>query len=283
MKVAFFGTPDIGIGILDALLKSRHEIVAIVSQPDKIGGRGHEMIKPPVAKWAIAHKIPLFQEKSISKALADGVVKFTADIIITCAFGQILKQNVLDHCPRGVINIHFSLLPKYRGASPINFAIINGDTETGVTIAQTELGLDCGDILKQIRFPIHADETAGELYARCGTLCVAPLLETLDEIERGTVSRNPQDHARATKIPMIKKADAQIDFSKSPHEIVNFVRGMNPWPCAFASSNHGDIRVHRASVVNGELRIDVVQPAGGRPMPWRDFINGHKDFKWVDK
>ena len=233
----------------------------------------------PVKKFTLENNIPLVQPERISREL-ELVMPYKPDVIVTCAFGQILKQNVLDLCKYGVINVHASLLPKYRGSSPIQWAIIKGEKTTGITIAQTELGLDTGDILHAVPCDIGDTETAGELFVRLSNIGATALLEALEQIEKGTVKRTPQNHTEATHYPMLKKEDGKIDLSKDPFEIVNLVRGLNPWPMAYVSSSIGDIRVHRASVVDGKLQFDTVQPPNKRQMTYKDFINGYKHIQF---
>jgi len=291
MKIAFFGTPDFAVPSLRALVESRkHDVVCVVTQPDRPSGRGRELTPSPVKKFAIENNIPTFQPENVSKEFnspplrggtavgSDGVVD--PDLLVVVAYGQILRQNVLDYCKHGAINVHASLLPKYRGSSPIQWAIINGETRTGITVQQMVLKVDAGDILYQIETDIGEHETAGDLFTRLADMGASALIETLDQIEAGTAVRTPQDHAAATHFPMLAKTDGKIDFSKPPTEIVNLVRGMNPWPMAYVSSNLGDIRVHRASVVDGKLQLDIVQPPGKRPMPYKEFINGHKHIRF---
>ena len=283
MKIAFFGTPEFCVPSLEAIKKSKHEIVCVVTQPDRESGRGREVVHSPAKKFAIENDIPVFQPKRISNEIHEifGSLGIMPDIIVTCAFGQILKQHVIDFCPRGVINVHASLLPKYRGASPVNFVIANGETKTGVTIMQTDIGIDTGDMLYQVETDIIPNETAGELSVRLAVLGAGALVKTLDDIEKGTAVRTPQDHASSSYFPMLKKTDGKIDFKKSPYDIVNHIRGMNPWPMAYAGSNIGDVRILSARVDgDGALVIDTIQPPGKRPMSFKDFKNGRKDFSF---
>jgi len=281
MKVAFFGTPEFCIPSLEALKKSRHEIVCVVTQPDRPSGRGKGVVFSPAKQFALDNNIPVFQPLRISKEIDEIFKNINADVIVTCAFGQILRQNVIDFFKYGVVNVHASLLPKYRGACPINFVLINGEKKTGVTIMQTDIGIDTGDMLYTVETDIGETETAGELSKRLSVMGGEALVKTLDLIEKGRVKRTPQDHAESSYFPMLKKSDGRIDFAKSPQEIVNFIRGMNPWPMAFAGSSLGDIRIHNAHFNDkGELVIDVVQPPGKRPMKYKDFLNGYKEFKF---
>jgi methionyl-tRNA formyltransferase len=281
MKVAFFGTPEFAMPSLRALTESRlHKVVCVVTQPDRPGGRGLEKVFLPVKKFAVEHNIPVFQPEKISEEITnvlDALPKGgKPDIIVTCAFGQMLRASVLEACRYGVINVHASLLPKYRGSSPIQWALINGEKETGVTIMQTDIGMDTGDILYQETCGICEEETAGELSARLALLGAGALLKTLNRIEDGTVTRKPQNHTEASTFPMLKKKDGLIDFNKTPAQIVNFVRGLNPRPIAYFKSNLGDIRVYKASVRDGKVQFDVIQAPGGRVMPYKDLTNGRK-------
>ena len=247
MKVAFFGTPDFAIPSLKALADNgRHRVVCAVCQPDKPSGRGGEITPCAVKKFAADHKIPVLQPARISNEvyLLD---KYAPDVIVTCAFGQILKQNVLDYCKHGVINVHASLLPKYRGSSPIQWAIINGERQTGVTIMQTDAGLDTGDIILQAPAKINDGETAGELFTRLSVLGAEALLKVLDQIEKGIAKNTPQNNLEATIFPMLAKEDGRIHWTQHAVVIANLVHGLNPWPVAFFMSGDVVVRVHRAT------------------------------------
>ena len=301
MKIAFFGTPSFAVVSLEVLVKSKHEVVCVVTQPDKPVGRGGRVEFPPVKKVALEHNIPVLQPHRISKELAL-LEQYKPDIIVTCAFGQMLRQNVLDLCKFGVINVHASLLPKYRGASPIQHCIINGDKVTGVTIMQTDIGMDTGDIILVKEVEIGESETAGELFERLAVVGAEALLEALEEIEQGVAKRVPQNHADATHYPMLNKEDGRIDFSKTAQQIRNQIRGMNPWPIAFFEYKGEVVRVYSASVSNKEevaekvvgevvradksglavqcgegiLFIEKIQASGGKVLSARDFLNGKR-------
>jgi len=300
MKIAFFGTPDFAIPSLELLVKSKHKVVCIVCQPDKPVGRGGKIEFSPVKQFGLTHGIPVLQPERISNEVHI-LDKYKPDIIVTCAFGQILKQNVLDYCKQGVINVHASLLPKYRGSSPIQWAIINGEKVTGVTIMQTDIGLDTGDIILSSKINIGDDETAGELFERLSVLGAEMLLDALE-----TGARTPQDHSQATQYPMLSKEKAQIDFTKTAEEIRNFVRGMNPWPVAWFEHEGEVVRVYKASAIaldsntppsghpfvskgsiscggkfvvpcaDGFVSLDVIQLPGGKVLPAKDYINGRR-------
>ena len=290
------GSPQFASAVLQGLLQSRHEVVCVVTQPDAAVGRGQKVKFNPVKQTALNNAIPVLQPEKIS-ADVSALVAFQPEIIVTCAFGQILRQNVLDAAPLGVINVHGSLLPKYRGAAPIQWAVINGERETGITIAQTELGLDCGPIITALSTPIGADETAGDLFARLPEIAIKALLAALDALEKGTAQLVPQDERLATKAPMLNKEMARLDFAKDAGVLVNLVRGLNPWPVAYLMLDGVPVKVFRATALPGKavpgiivhcdaknglvigcgrglLRIDELQVAGKKVTSGKDFCNG---------
>ena len=298
IRVAFFGTPDFAVPSLRALIGSdKYDVVCIVSQPDKPVGRGSKVVYGAVKKMGLEHGIPVLQPERISNELHI-LDEYKPDIIVTCAFGQILRQNVLDYCKYGVINVHGSLLPKYRGSSPIQWAIIKGETKTGVTIMHTDIGLDTGDIILMREMDISEHEIAGELFVRMSELGATALLEALDQISAGTSSRIKQSDTgvEPSKYPMLNKDMAKIDFdAMTAVEVVNFVRGLNPWPVAWMEYKGQKVRVYKASVVqtghdgsannrelvircngDGYVRLDIIQLEGGRVLPTRDYVNGRK-------
>lgn len=295
MKIAFMGSPQFAASVLAGILPY-HEVVCVVTQPDAAVGRGQQVQFNPVKRLAMEYAIPVLQPTKISLDLAP-LLAFKPDIIVTCAFGQILRQNVLDAAPYGVINVHGSLLPHYRGAAPIQWAVINGEKETGITIAQTELGLDCGAIINQISTPIASDETAGDLFTRLPSLAVSALLQALSAIADGTATFTPQDHTQATNAPMLNKAMAKIDWQQDAVKIANLVRGLNPWPVAYFTLDGVPVKVYAATVVDGKvtagtivqcdpkhgliigcgqgcLRIDQLQLAGKKITTGAAFCNG---------
>lgn len=234
MRIAFLGTPDFALPSLEMLIREGHTL-HVFTQPDKPVGRKAVMTPPPVKTLAIANNIPVFQCEKIRmeegcKALRD----FAPDLMVTAAFGQILSAENLSIPKYGCINVHGSLLPKYRGAAPIQWAVINGEKETGVTTMMTDVGLDTGDILLMKKTPIGEDETAGELFDRLSVLGAELLLETVAALEAGTLRRIPQNEAEATKCGMLRKEDGHVDFSRGMQYAHDRVRGMNPWPGAFA-------------------------------------------------
>jgi methionyl-tRNA formyltransferase len=286
MKIAFFGTPDFAVPSLEALTASgsRHEVVCIVCQPDKPAGRGGKVEFGPVKRFGLTHGIPVLQPERISREI-NILDKYKPDIIVTCAFGQFLKQNVLDYCKHGVINVHGSLLPKLRGTSPVQWAIITGENKTGITTMHTDAGWDTGDIILSESLDIGENENAGELFERMSHLGAHALVTALDQIQGGTAKRTPQDNTKATYFPKLSKEDAKIDFSKPAHEICNFVRGMNPWPVAWFEHNGEVVRVFKAAPGKGDfcfgckdgfVNFEIIQLPGGKVLPAKDYINGRK-------
>lgn len=241
MRIAFLGTPDFAVPSLMALAAAGHEIVGVFTQPDRPRDRGQKASPSSVKRVALELGLTVYEFERIRRS--EGVAAMAAlapDMMVTAAFGQILPQKLLDIPKRGCVNVHGSLLPKYRGPAPIQWAVINGETETGITTMLTDAGIDTGDILLQRKTPIGCDETAGELFDRLAVLGAETLLETLAQLEQGTLERIPQNHAAATHFPMLDKASGHIDWNKSPDEIRNLVRGVNPWPGAWAACG-GDV------------------------------------------
>ena len=267
MKIVFLGTPIFAVKCLDKLIHSNHEIIAVVTQPDKPSERGNRIEFSEVKKYALANNIPLFQYNKISR---DGLIDLKAlnpDIMVTAAYGQILSQDVLNIAKFGVINVHASILPKYRGASPIQTAIINGDTETGVTIMKTETGLDTGDIIDIVKTPIFENETAGELTDRLADLGSDLLLEVLFNIEHGTAKFTPQEHLSATVTAKIKKDDCVINWQKSTKEIKCLIHGTNPNPIARTLLGDQVVKIYRAKIANIELTEEDMSLPNGTILP----------------
>ena len=244
MKIIFMGTPDFSVGTLEALVEAGHEIVLAVTQPDKPKGRGKEMQFTPVKECALAHNIPVYQPKKIREPeCIEELKKYQADVCVVVAFGQILPKSILEMTPYGCINVHASLLPKYRGAAPIQWAIINGESVTGVTTMQMDEGLDTGDMLLRREVEIGENETAGELFDRLAAIGAELLKETIECLEKGELKPIKQDEAAATKCGMIKKEDGRIDFNRPAQRIHDQVRGMNPWPVAFAMLDGQPVKI----------------------------------------
>ncbi|MGM0574623.1 MAG: methionyl-tRNA formyltransferase [Myxococcota bacterium] len=231
MRVAFMGTPDFAAASLEALLASRHRVVAVVSQPDRRAGRGNRVVSPPVARIARERGLPLTQPETLrTDAFVDWLAGHEPEVIVVAAFGHILRSEVLGLPPRGCLNVHASLLPRWRGASPIQAAILAGDRETGVTIMRMDEGLDTGDVLREAAIPVRPDATGASLHDALADLGGRLLVETLDDLEAGEVEATPQDAAAATYAPMLRKRDGDLDWSRSAGEIERRVRAMHPWP-----------------------------------------------------
>ena len=298
MRIIFMGTPDFSVLPLKSLAsRGKDEIVAVITNPDKPVGR--KQVLTPCAVKAAAEKLGL-KVYSYNKIRVEGVEdlkKIAPDIIITCAFGQILSKEILDIPKYGVINVHASLLPKYRGASPIHYAIMCGEEKTGITIMKTDEGIDTGDILLKEEVKIGENETCGELFERLSVLGADLLDGALDLIESGKAKFNPQDETKATYTKMIKKEDALINWSRSAKDIKNQIRAFCPAPAAYTFYSGEQIKIFEAEVLDGNgnageiiksdgelvvscgaglLKIKSLQKAGGRRMNAAEFLRGNK-------
>ena len=295
MRILFYGTPEFSLPTLEALL-THHQIGAVVTQPDKPAGRGRHLQAPPVKERALAAGIPVLQPPRLrDPGWPERLAEVDADVAVVVAFGQILPKTVLDVPRRGSINVHASILPRYRGAAPIAWAIIRGETETGITTFAMDPGMDTGDVLLARPMTISADETAGELSARLARLGADVIVETLDRL--ATLTPTPQDHAAATLAPRLKKSDGAIHWTRPARDLVNLARGCNPWPGATAQAAGGALTIWRARAVGGAARgapgtlvahegalavatgegllLPVeVQPENRRAMPWADYLHG---------
>ena len=245
MKIVFMGTPDFAAVILQALLDAGHEICGVATQPDKAKDRGKKIQFTPVKELALAHGIPVLQPEKVrgNTTFLQTLADWQPDVCVVAAYGQILPKEVLDLPKFGCINVHASLLPKLRGASPIQQAIVAGETETGVTIMQMGEGLDTGDMLLRREVEIGENETAGELFDRLAAIGAELLKETIECLEKGELKPIKQDEAAATKCGMIKKEDGRIDFNRPAQRIHDQVRGMNPWPVAFAMLDGQPVKI----------------------------------------
>lgn len=249
MKIVFMGTPDFAVGALEALVEAGHEVVAVVTQPDKPKGRGKEMQQTPVKTCAIKHNIEVFQPVKIKTPEAVEVLKqYGADLFVVAAFGQILSKEILDMPKFGCVNIHASLLPKYRGAAPIQWAILDGEKETGVTIMQMNEGLDTGDMLAKVTVPIEDTDTGESLFDKLAEAGAKLLIETIPQIEAGTIKPEVQDDSLSTYAKMIKKEMGLIDWKKEAVVLERLVRGMNSWPSAYTYLNGKTLKIWEASV-----------------------------------
>ena len=243
------GTPDFAVGTLEAIIEAGHEVVLVVTQPDKPKGRSGALQFPPVKECAVAHGIEVFQPTRIRlEENVEFLRNYEADIFVVAAFGQILPKSILDMPKYGCINVHASLLPKYRGAAPIQWAVINGDPVTGVTIQQMDIGVDTGDIIVTKELAIAEDETGGGLFDKLAVVGAEACLEAMDQIANGTATRTPQNHEEATHVSMISKEFGNIDWNKSAIEIERLIRGLNPWPSAYTKLDGKTFKIWRARV-----------------------------------
>lgn len=311
MKIIYMGTPDFAVGPLEALIEAGHEIVLVVTQPDRAKGRSDKLIFSPVKECAVKHSIPTFQPERIKRPEAvEELRKYPADIFVVAAFGQILSAEILDMPKYGCVNIHASLLPHLRGASPIQQAILQGDKTSGVTIQQMGIGVDTGDILSQKSIPILSTETGGSLFDKLAVLGSEMIVELLPRIESGDVNPIPQDEDQADYAGMLTKAMGKIDFEEPAQVIERQVRGMDPWPGTYTYFQGKLLKIWHCGAVStlpddpyrdekrdkdapgtvievlsdaiyvrtgeGILRIDEVQLEGKRRMSVHDFQLGQK-------
>ena len=250
MKVIYMGTPDFSVGALEAIIKAGHEVVLVVTQPDKPKGRGKAMQASPVKECALSHGIEVFQPTKIRESEnVEYLRKFGADIFVVAAFGQILPKSILDMPKYGCVNIHASLLPKYRGAAPIQWAVINGDEVTGVTTMLMNEGIDTGDMIAKKQVRLAEDETGGSLFDRLADTGAELIVETKKMLEEGTAEFTPQNSEEATHTSMISKELGSIEWSKPAAEIERLIRGLNPWPSAYTRLKGKTFKIWKAQVV----------------------------------
>ncbi|KTD18223.1 methionyl-tRNA formyltransferase [Legionella jordanis] len=301
MNIVFAGTPEFTLPALDALAKSRHPIMAVYTQPDRPAGRGRKLQPSAVKSWAISHQLPIYQPLNFKSEETVGQLEaLKPDVMIVIAYGLILPKKVLGIPKLGCINVHASLLPHWRGASPIQHAILHGDNETGVTIMQMDEGMDTGAMLAKARCPIFPEDTAGTLHDRLAELAVEPLLRTLDDLENNRVQPQPQNHSLASYAGKISKDDAQIDWQQSALDIHNKIRAFNPWPIAYTRAGDDLIRIHYSHVedcsfeavpgtilsldrkgmlvATGKqaLMIEKIQFPGGKILSVADYLNANR-------
>ncbi len=304
MNVIFMGTPDFAVPTLNSLLEHDDTMLAVVTQPDRPKGRGKRVIPPPVKVVAQKHGIPALQPKRVRQEESLQQIRDLApDVIVVAAYGQILPKALLEIPPLGCINVHGSLLPKYRGAAPVNWAIIRGEEETGITTMYMDEGMDTGDMLLKRTVPIGAGDTAGSLHDKLSVIGAELLIETLRELEAGTLKRIPQNDAEATYAPMLRKEDGRIDWQESAVNIDRKVRGFFPWPGAYTYFQGNMVKLLRVAVEDnpeasgdasagtvvdleknagpliatgkGGLRIVEIQPQNKKPMRCSDFCRGY--------
>lgn len=249
MRIIFMGTPDFAVGTLEALVNAGHEVVLAVTQPDKPQGRKQILIAPPVKQTAEKLGIPVYQPKRVRESEALALLRsYEPELIVVAAFGQILPKELLDMPTYGCINVHASLLPKYRGAAPIQWAILNGDAVTGVTIMRMDVGLDTGDMIAKAEVAITPQDTGGSLFDRLAETGAKLCVETIPSIVDGTAVYTPQDEQAATKVGQISKKDGLIDFTRSAAAIECQIRGLNPWPSAYTSLAGKTLKIWSAQV-----------------------------------
>lgn len=293
------GSPDFSLPSLRALAKN-YEVVGVVTQPDRASGRGRELKSPPVKTLALELDIPVMQPEKLKQPEAmEQLHAWSPELIVVAAFGQILKKDVLELPRYGCINVHASLLPRWRGAAPINAAILAGDEETGVTIMQMDVGLDTGAMLSRRALRLTPTDTAGSVLQAVSTLGADLLLDTLPRWIAGEIEPQIQDDTFATYAPMMKKEEGKLDFTHDVHELERRIRAFNPWPGAFMDFNGTILKVHRAHVEAGDaeagqrlivqdqpavgargglLVLDEVQPAGKKPMHGKAFLAGARNW-----
>lgn len=253
MKVIFMGTPDFSTGVLERIIEAGHEVTAVVTQPDKPKGRGHEMQFPPVKEIALKHHLQVLQPKKIRDPEVIAQLKeIPADLCVVVAFGQIIPKEILEMKKYGCINVHASLLPAYRGAAPIQWAVVDGLKETGVTIMQMDTGLDTGDMLSKVVVPLDEKETGGSLFDKLSVAGAKLCVETMELIEAGKVVPQKQGETTTEYAKMITKDLGKIDFSKSAAEIERLIRGFNPWPSAYTRLGGKTLKIWAADVLEEE-------------------------------
>lgn len=302
MRIVFMGTPDFAVPSLRALVESdRYDVVGVVCQPDRPKGRSGRPQPCPTKEYAVLKGIPVFQFERIRRPEGVEAMRGLApDIWVTAAFGQILSQELLDIPKFGTINVHASLLPAYRGSAPVNWCLINGERETGVTTMLTDKGMDTGDMMLRVKTPVGPEETAGELTERLAVMGAKLLMETLQAVEAGTCPREAQDPEKASYYPLLKKETGHIDWTMSAERIANLVRGVNPWPGAWTEMDAGVLKVWKAAafhddagavpgevmtsdprqglvVSTGEGRLELmeIQAPGSKRMHAKDYLRGH--------
>ncbi len=258
MKIVFMGTPDFSVPCLEALIKEGHDVSLVVTQADKPKGRGHHLTPPPVKECAMAHNIPVYQPAKMKDDEAyETLKKENADVFIVVAYGKILPERILNLPPHGCINVHASLLPKYRGAAPIQWSILDGEKKTGVTTMQMDVGLDTGDMLIKKEIEIDENETGPTLHDKLSVLGGEVLIETLRALEKGELSPEKQDDSATCYASMISKETAKIDFSKSATTIERLVRGMNSYPMAWTYYEGKLLKIVSAKAINGAEKAPI--------------------------
>ena len=301
LKIVFMGSPDFAVPSLRALAEN-FSVLGVITQPDRPAGRGRKLTPPPVKVLANELGLPVVQPEKLHQdpQAMSQLQSWQPDVIAVAAFGQLLKPEVLDLPPYGCINVHGSLLPRWRGATPLNAAILHGDTETGITIMKMDVGLDTGPMIRKRTIPIQVDDTAGTLFREMANLGATLLVETLPPYVRGEIEPVPQNDALATYAPMLKKSDGELDFGRPAEELARKIRAFNPWPGTFFNWSGNSVKVHEAHSIDktspgigmfthvgefpavgtgkGVLVLDQLQPAGKKSMSGEVFLRGAKDW-----
>ncbi len=301
MRILFMGTPEFAVPSLEGLIQAGHPLCGVFTQPDKPKNRGMKLLPTPVKVCAQTHEIPVYQPEKLRDGAAMEIIRTLApELIVVAAYGRILPDDILNYPAKGCVNVHSSLLPRYRGAAPINWAVLNGDTVTGVTIMHMASELDAGDIIAQRAADIGPDENAQQLYGRLAGLGGELLVETVAAIEAGTVGRTPQDGRKATLAPMLTRELSPMDWRRTAQELHNQVRGLVPWPAATAELGGKRCKIFSAAPETAgtdaapgavleagkrgvliacgggtALRILELQPDGGKRMKAADYLRGH--------
>lgn len=299
MRILFMGTPEFAVSSLEALIQAGHDLCGVFCQPDKPVGRHQNKLQaPPVKECALSHNIPVFQPVKLRDGTALAQIQaLDPELIVVAAYGRLLPQEILDYPLKGCINVHSSLLPRYRGAAPINWAILNGEKETGVTIMHMAAALDAGDIISQVKTAIDPDETAPQLTARLAELGARALVKAVDALRAGTAERIPQQEELVTLAPMLSKELSPLDFTREARALHDQIRGLLPWPVATAQLGGNRCKVFLSQVEEeegvpgtvleagkkgilvacgkGALRILELQPDGGKRMRSSDYLQGH--------
>lgn len=301
MKIIFMGTPDFSVMSLESLVKAGHEVAAVVTQPDKPKGRSGKMQYTPVKEKAIELNIPVYQPEKVKEPEFFEVIKeINPDVIVVIAFGQIIPKTILDYPKYGCINIHASLLPKYRGAAPIQWCVIDGEKETGVTTMQMDVGIDTGDIIDKVIVPIDEKETGGSLFDKLMEEGSRLIIDTLEKVEKGTAVFTKQNDEESTYAKMLSKQLGDLDFSRGAVELERLIRGLNPWPSAYTKIDGKTLKIWDADVVDcdevlqpgtvfcitkdgfristgkGALQINELQLEGKKRMNASDFLRGYQ-------
>lgn len=301
MRVVFMGTPDFSVPTLEKIIEKGHEVIGVVTQPDKPKGRGKTVVFPPVKEFAVKHNIPVYQPvKAREESFVEVLRQLNPDVIVVIAFGQILPKSILELPKYGCINVHASLLPKYRGSAPIQWVIIDGEEETGITTMFMDEGIDTGDMLLKAAVKIDEKETGGSLHDKLAAVGGDLLVETLDGLEQGIITRQKQDDSQSNYIKMLTKSMGDIDFTKSAVEIERLIRGLNPWPSAYSKYQGKTIKIWEADVLldeydgkpgeivsilkdailiktgKGTLALKEIQLEGKKRMDVSSFLRGYQ-------